>query len=712
MWRMENAYLLSAFKTISFIYDVITYPVYLILQQPWNKKHKSKQIKSDITKFDDHTIIIKTLSKPTSNHLTLVKDKIDTLQKVFQHAVNKYADSYCLGTRDVLAEEDEVQQNGRIFKKYVMGDYRWMTFTEVDKASDDFGNALVSLGQKPKDNIAIFAETRAEWMISVQACFKQNIPVVTLYATLGEDAIAHGINETEVTIVITSHDLLPKFKKILQLTPRVKTLIYMEDQLAKTNTSGYKDEVEIISFKSILKRGSEYTVTENHLPIKSDIAIVMYTSGSTGTPKGVNLSHTNLISTLKAFTDAINIDYKRDVFMGYLPLAHVFELLGELACLLCGIRIGYSTPLTMIDTSSKIKRGTKGDAAVLRPTLMTAVPLILDRIYKGINEKVSSGTTLQKTLFKFAFEYKRKWMERGFQTPLINMLVFKKTTALLGGRIRFILCGGAPLSPETHTLIKICLCENVQQGYGLTETSSCGSAMSRDDMSTGRVGAPLTVNDFMLVSWDEGSYRITDKPYPRGELIIGGDNISPGYYKNPEKTKEEFFEKDGKWWFKTGDIGQLETDGAIKIIDRKKDLVKLQGGEYVSLGKVESQLKTCPVVDNICIYGNPFHMYTIALVVPNRHHLIDMAKKLNIENVNEISIEELFSNKKLEKAVVDELAAHGRKNKLERFEIPTAIIICNDVWTPDNNLVTAAFKIKRREIYDKYKVQIDNLYQF
>lgn len=708
---MENVYLLSAFKTISFIYDVITYPMYYILQRPWIKKYNSKKMKSDITKLDDNTILIKTLSQPSINHLILVKDKIDTLQKVFQYAVQKYSDSYCLGTREVLAEEDEIQKNGRIFKKYVMGDYNWMTYKEVDIASDHFGNALISLGQKHKENIAIFAETRAEWMISVQGCFKQNIPVVTLYATLGEEAIAHGINETEVSIVITSHDLLPKFKNILQLTPKVKTLIYMKDQLTKTVTSGYKDGVEIISFESTLERGSKSKVTERNLPIASDIAIVMYTSGSTGIPKGVNLTHTNLISTLKAFTDAINIDYKKDVFMGYLPLAHVFELLGELACLLCGIRIGYSTPLTMIDTSSKIKRGTKGDASILKPTVITAVPLILDRIYKGIIEKVSGGTTLQKTLFKFAFEYKRKWMERGFETPLLNILVFKKTSALMGGRIRFILCGGAPLSPETHTLIKICLSEVVQQGYGLTETSSCGSAMSRDDMSTGRVGAPLTVNDFMLVSWKEGNYSITDKPYPRGEIIIGGDNISPGYYKNPEQTRKEFFHKNDKWWFKTGDIAELHDDGAIKIIDRKKDLVKLQGGEYVSLGKVESQLKTCPVVDNICIYGNPHHMYTIGLVVPNRQHLMCIAKKLNIEYANGTDMEQLFANKTLEKVVLEELAAYGKRNKLEKFEIPTAIMLCTDIWTPDNNLVTAAFKIKRREIYNKYKSKIDRLYQ-
>ncbi|XP_050444011.1 fatty acid CoA ligase Acsl3-like [Adelges cooleyi] len=709
---MENNAMLLALKTVSLIVDVITYPVYLVFERPWNRIIKSDAIKSKVTQIEESSILIQTVSDPSAGHLLIVREKIDTLYKVFHYAVAHYTDFSCLGTREILAEEDEVQTNGRTFKKYIMGDYKWMTFKELDIASDHFGNALISLGQQHKSNIAIFAETRAEWMIAVQGCFKQNFTVVTLYATLGIDAISHGINETETTVVVTSHNLLPKFRQILQLTPQVKTLIYMEDQLYATSTSGYNDSVEIISFSSLLQRGAEFTFDENHLPAPSDIAIIMYTSGSTGVPKGVNLSHRNLIATLKVFKDCTSISYENDIFMGFLPLAHVFELLAELSSLFCGVRIGYSSPLTIIDSSSKIKRGTKGDACILKPTIMTAVPLILDRIYKGINEKISGGSTFQKTVFKFAFDYKRKWMRRGFKTPLMDKLVFEKTSALMGGRLQSIICGGAPLTPETHTLIKVCLCEIVQQGYGLTETSSCGCAMSRDDMSTGRAGSPQTVNDFILTNWDEGGYRVTDKPYPRGEIIIGGENVSPGYYKNPQKTTEEFFEKDGKWWFKTGDIAQLEFDGAIKIIDRKKDLVKLQGGEYVSLGKVESQLKTCPIVDNICVYGNHFKTYTIALVVPNRPYLLDKATKLGIEDPENIDPEELYVNPRLVRAVLDELTAHGEKSKLERFEIPIAIKICTEIWTPDNDLVTAAFKLKRREIYAMYQADINNLCQY
>lgn len=160
-------------------------------------------------------------------------------------------------------------------------------------------------------------------------------------------------------------------------------------------------------------------LAENVPPKGEDIAIIMYTSGSTGTPKGVLLSHKNCIATMKGFCDMVEI-YPEDVLIGFLPLAHVFELVAESVCLMTGVSIGYSTPLTLIDTSSKIKRGCKGDASVLRPTCMTSVPLILDRISKGINDKVNSGSAFRKALFKFLYQYKVKWIQRGYQTPLID----------------------------------------------------------------------------------------------------------------------------------------------------------------------------------------------------------------------------------------------------------------------------------------------------
>ncbi|KAL1124303.1 hypothetical protein AAG570_002071 [Ranatra chinensis] len=706
---MDNLWVegaIGAIKAFVFVYDIITYPVYLILQRPWQKKQLSRRVKAKAISKDTHSITYRSVSGPAEIHSKMLAYGVDTLDKMLLYVLKMFSNKRCLGTRQIIAEEDERQPNGRIFKKYVMGDYKWRTFKDVNEEAVRFGRGLRVLGHLPKQNIVIFAETRAEWMIAAHGCFKQNFPVVTLYATLGEDAIAHGINETEVTVVVTTHDLLPKFRNILSKTPCVKTVIYMEDQLNKTDTTGFKSDVTILPFREVLQKGETATI-ESYPPTKDDIAIIMYTSGSTGVPKGVLLTHDNMMNTMGAYADAVPI-YNDDLFLGFLPLAHVFELLAESVCLLTGVPIGYSTPLTMIDTSSKIKKGTKGDASVLHPTCLTAVPLILDRIYKGIYDKVEKGTPFRKSLFKFAFEYKRVWMRRGFSCPIVDRIVFSQTRQLLGGKVRLILSGGAPLSPDTHELIKICLCDHVTQGYGLTETCSCATVMDHHDRTTGRAGGPTTLCDIRLVDWEEGNYRVSDKPYPRGEILIGGKNISRGYYKNPDKTREDFFEEDGRRWFKTGDIGECQEDGVIKIIDRKKDLVKLQAGEYVSLGKVETELKTCPVVENICVYGDASKDYTVALVVPNQAHLKNLAMRLDLPE--DLTFEQQCSNPRIEQAVIAALAEHGRKCKLEKFEIPAQVKLCTEVWSPDMGLVTAAFKLKRKDIQERYQTEINRMY--
>ncbi|XP_043470608.1 long-chain-fatty-acid--CoA ligase 3 isoform X1 [Leptopilina heterotoma] len=696
---------IHAIKALSYVYDLLTFPVYLILQRPWGKRKASRRIKAKPVARSEHSITYRSIDPPRSIHIHLESHKIDTMEKMLKFVANEHKSKRCLGTRQILAEEDELQPNGRVFKKYKMGEYKWKSFMEVEKLASSFSRGLRVLGLTAKKNIVIFAETRAEWMIAAHACFKQNLSVVTIYATLGDDAIAHGVNETEVDTVITSHELLPKVKRILPRLAEVKNIIYMEDQLKPTDTSDFKEGVRLIPFLEVISTGNA-SEAELVSPKGEDTAIIMYTSGSTGVPKGVLLSHKNMISTLKAFCDAIHIR-DDDVFMGYLPLAHVFELLSESVCLLTGVPIGYSSPLTMIDSSSKIQRGSKGDASVLHPTCLTAVPLILDRISKGINEKVKKSGVFRQAIFNFAYEYKLKWTRRGYDTPFFDKYIFGAARQVLGGKVRLIFSGGAPLSPDTHMQVKLCLCVQVIQGYGLTETTSCATVMDMKDRSSGRVGAPSTVCDIRLVNWEEAGYRVTDMPHPRGEILIGGENVSDGYYKVPDKTKEDFFHEDGRHWFRSGDIGEVHPDGCIKIIDRKKDLVKLQFGEYVSLGKVESELKTCPLVENICIYGDASKTYTVALVVPNPRSLEEMAIKLGITSTN---LEDLCNDPRIEKAVLEELVEQARKCKLQRFEIPGAVKLCAEQWSPDMGLVTAAFKLKRKAVEERYQHEISRMY--
>lgn len=255
-----------------------------------------------------------------------------------------------------------------------------------------------------------------------------------------------------------------------------------------------------------------------------------------------------------------------DVGIGFLPLAHVFELLAESVALLRGIPIGYSSSNTLLDNSSKVMRGCQGDANVLQPSVMTIVPLILDRISKTIDEKLNKATPMQKAIFDVAYRYKIRKLRRGFSTPILDHFIFKKMARVMGGRLRVMLSGGAPLSPETHDKCRVVLCCAVAQGYGLTETTAGATITSVRDTSTGRVGAPSALVDIKLVNWEEGNYRVTNKPYPQGEVVIGGETVSPGYYKLPGKTAEDFYDEDDKRWFRTGDIGEMHPDGVLKII--------------------------------------------------------------------------------------------------------------------------------------------------
>ncbi|XP_038211707.1 long-chain-fatty-acid--CoA ligase 4 [Zerene cesonia] len=696
---------LQTIRAVVLVYDILSFPIHLILQRPWRKRSMSRRIKASIIESSPDSITVRSVSTACALHQRLVRDNVTTMESMLRAAAARWQERPCLGTRTVLSEEDEPQANGRVFKKYNMGDYVWRSFRDVEQEARWFAAGLHELGCQPRQNVVMFAETRAEWMVAAHGCFKRSIPVVTIYATLGDEAIAHGINETEVSTVITTHDLLPKFKKILAKTPKVETIIFMEDQLKTTDRDGFKPGIKIVAYKEVIEKGKQSKV-ESHPPLPSDTAIVMYTSGSTGVPKGVVLSHRNMVATLKSFADGVPI-YDDDMLMGFLPLAHVFELLAESLCIIGGVPIGYSTPLTMLDSSSKIMKGTKGDATILQPTCITTVPLIMDRISKGITDKVSRSGEFAGAFFKWAYAYKQGWMKRGYDTPILNTIVFKKVRALLGGRVRLMIAGGAPLAPDTHTQVRLCLCCDVIAGYGLTETTSCATIMDLLDRSTGRVGAPTTGTDIKLVNWEEGNYRVGNKPYPQGEIVIGGDSVAEGYYKNPEKSREEFVDVGGRRWFRSGDIGELHHDGCIKIIDRKKDLVKLQAGEYVSLGKVEAELKTCPIVENICVYGDSSKTYTVALLVPNPRHLAELAARIGLP---EMDFDQLCQNGEVEKAVVKELADHARKCGLEKFEVPAAVKLCTEVWSPDMGLVTAAFKIKRKDIQERYKEDIKRMY--
>ncbi|XP_009363157.2 long chain acyl-CoA synthetase 9, chloroplastic [Pyrus x bretschneideri] len=637
---------------------------------------------------------------------------VTTLAELFEQSSKRFLERRLLGTRALIAREVEVSKDGRSFEKLHLGDYEWLTYGKAFEVVCNFASGLAQLGHNREEKVAIFADTRKEWFLALQGCFRRNVTVVTIYASLGEEALCHSLNETEVTTVICGQKELKKLLDISGKLDTVKRIICMDANIP-SSASSVQSRWRITSFDDVEKLGRENPVDPD-LPLPEDIAVIMYTSGSTGLPKGVMMTHANVLAVASAVMTIVPGLGGKDVYLAYLPLAHILELAAENFLVAVGSAIGYGSPLTLTDTSSKIKRGTKGDATALTPTVLTAVPAILDRIRDGVLNKVNAKGGLAKILFHLAYTRRLSavngsWFGAwGLEKFLWNLLVFRKVRAVLGGRLRFILSGGAPLSGDTQRFINICFGSPIGQGYGLTETCAGGTFSEFDDTSVGRVGAPLPCSFVKLIDWPEGGYLNTDTPMPRGEIVIGGPNVTLGYFKNEEKTRESYkVDEKGMRWFYTGDIGRFHGDGCLEIIDRKKDIVKLQHGEYVSLGKVEAALSVCPYVDNIMLHADPFHSYCVTLVVASRVTLEEWAAK---QEITFTDFADLCSKAETIKEVQASLVKEAKKARLEKFEIPAKIELLSEPWTPESGLVTAALKLKRDVIRKAFSEDLAKLY--
>ncbi|CAM8888073.1 unnamed protein product [Rhodiola kirilowii] len=639
-----------------------------------------------------------------------------TLANMFEQSCKKNSSNKFLGTRKVISREFVAANDGRKFEKLHLGDYEWETYGQTFERACDFASGLINFGHQSDSRIAIFSDTRAEWLIAFQGSFRQNLTVVTIYASLGEDALVHSLNETEVSTLVCDSKQLRKLASISSSLKTIQHVIYFEDDGVSIDSS-VLDGVsawKVSSFSEIQKLGKENPVPPT-LPSKTDAAIIMYTSGSTGLPKGVLIPHVSIISTAAAIKGLIPNLSTKDIYMAYLPLAHVFELAAETIAITAGCAIGYSSSLTMTDNSSKIKKGTKGDTSVLKPTLMAAVPAILDRIRDGVTKKVEERGGLAKKLFNLAYNRTLKTAEGswfgawGLEKLLWDALVFKNVRSLIGGNIRYMLCGGAPLSADSQRFMNVCMGAPVGIGYGMTETCAGACFTEHDDPSVGRVGPPLPCCYIKLVSWEEGGYLVTDKPMPRGEIVVGGPNVTTGYFKAEDKTHEVYkVDERGMRWFYTGDVGQFHPDGCLEVIDRKKDIVKLQHGEYISLGKVEAALASCNYIDNIMVYADPLNSYCIALIVPARKELEKWAQGAGVQYED---FSKLCEQPEALSEVQQALSKVAKSARLDKFEVPAKIKLLPEPWTPESGLVTAALKLKREQIKAKFKDELQKLYK-
>ena len=670
-------------------------------------------------RIDQTSHIYRTVAKPL---LQLGTDQeVTTLSELFLTSCDRYKSRICLGSRELIGTIRDSQ--GRT--KLIQGNYQWLTYNQAYLEAADFALGLKATCEvNPGDRVAIYAETKREWLLACQGCFLQNLTVVTCYASLGEEALLHCLQETEVRVVMADSRLV---RRLLPLTPKLPHLKYVILLDGSSTEEFCVGKISLIEYNDVLNNALQRPRVYQ-VPTPTDTAFIMYTSGSTGIPKGVMISHANVMSALWGIQDRMNVT-ESDVYLGYLPLAHILELIAEHLHLMVGASIGYGSPHTLTDKSVKTNPGTSGDATELRPTLMAAVPAVLDKIRDSITGHMDRSNWLVKWLFNHSFRAKQhvlNYAEGNFDISWYQRIFLNRIKYSLGGQVRAMISGGAPLSRETQEFMRICFDVPILQGYGLTETCAAGTITYLHETGYGRVGGPLSCNYIRLVDWEEGGYLCSDENNgkinkPRGEVYLGGDNITMGYFNNEEKTEEDYSETEdpttGKKirWFHTGDIGQIHPDGSLEIIDRRKDLVKLSCGEYVSLGKVESKLKLSPYIDNVMVFAPvlPVQTSTVAVIQVTdaegkRTPLQDYATKHNIQSND---LEALCQLPEIRKLVNDDVLKQCQYAWLKPFETPSRIHLTSTEWTADNGLVTAALKLRRENLKTHYATELSEMYQ-
>ncbi|KAK7348976.1 hypothetical protein VNO80_23778 [Phaseolus coccineus] len=582
-----------------------------------------------------------------------------------------------------------------------VGSYAWLTYQEVYDAALKMGSAMRSRGVNPGDRCGIYGSNCPEWIIAMEACNSCAVSYVPLYDTLGPNAVEFIINHAEVSIAFVQEKKIPSVLSCLvQCSSNLKTIVSFGSVSTTQKKEAEEHGVSCFSWGEFLLLGC----LDWDLPSKkkTDICTIMYTSGTTGDPKGVVIKNQAFMAEVLSVDHILKLTDRvaaeDDVYFSFLPLAHVYDQIMETYCISKGSSIGFWQG----DVRFLLE-----DVQALQPTMFCGVPRVFDRICAGIKSRLSSAGALQSTLFQCAYNYKLKYLEKGLPqhkaAPLFDRLVFEKTKQALGGRVRILLSGAAPLPRHVEEFMRVTSGSTLSQGYGLTEScAGCFTAIGDVYSMTGTVGVPMTTIEARLESVPEMEYDALSN-VARGEICLRGNTLFSGYHKREDLTKEVIV--DG--WFHTGDIGEWQPNGAMKIIDRKKNIFKLSQGEYVAVENIENKYLQCPLIASIWVYGNSFESFLVAVVIPERKAIEDWALVHNVSD----DFKSLCDNLKARKYILDELNSTGQKHQLRGFELLKAIHLEPNPFDMERDLVTPTFKLKRPQLLKYYKDHIDLLYK-
>jgi len=615
---------------------------------------------------------------------------IPTVVELARYCAKTHASKPFLGVREVLPDGTR-------------GDFKWRTYAEVFDESVQFAHGIASLGLQPQDKVGVYSANCVEWKVAELACYMHSLIIVSLYDSLGPSAVEFIIQHAGVKIVLCNENLLEKFSQALSsIQPgQISHVIVIPNLISKPKN---KDELiekiknmgyQVESYADLLEKGKERNQNLVN-PTPKDLATIMYTSGTTGEPKGVMSSHGNILGCLAGFK-AIDNFTGTYVYLSFLPLAHIMERVGQYSIAYKGGKIAfYSGDIRML----------MEDFKKLRPTMVVGVPRIYQRVYDKVMGEIEAGSPVKRLLFKIAYHMKKKSLEEGHtETDTIwDRLVFNKIRAsLFGPDIQRLSSGSAPLSATVQEFLKVCITPIIREGYGLTETTA-GATMQTDVFKPGDVGPPLPSMEIKLVDVPEMNYSVLDKPFPRGEICIRGPCIFQGYYKDKVKTDEAI---DIHGWFHSGDIGRINEDGTISIVDRKKNIFKLSQGEYIAPEYLENVYSRSPLVAQCFVYGDSFQSYLVAVIIPDA----EVAKTWANANSKPTELAKLCQDPDFKKAVFEDMKRVGQEAKLMGYEYVQGIHLDNTMWTLETGLLTPTFKLKRVDCYKKYETEIKAMYK-
>ena len=559
------------------------------------------------------------------------------------------------------------------------GSKEWVTLTYKEAADQvkQVSLGLRALGIGPGDRVALLSENRPEWVIADLAALAAGAATVPIYPTLPASQIAHILADSGAKAVIVSDaKQMAKVMTSRASAPSLSALITLDAESA---------EEGVLTLASVIEAGAaamfDVTYEAQRDSVKhDDLLSIVYTSGTTGSPKGAMLTHGNMAAAL----DGANAKFPEftppnDVALSFLPLSHVFERVTYYLVLTQGAHTAYNDSIfKLLDNMAEIK-----------PTFMQCVPRVFESIQERVLDGVEKLPERQKKLTQRALELggivaKRRNAGKPVSPLLLGLFLFydtlilSKIRARFGGRLKFLVSGGAPLSAATATFF-LAIGIPILEGWGLTETTAAAAANPRGRVKIGTVGPHLA--------------GVTVKTAEDGEILVKGPTVMRGYWDNPDATAEVI---DTEGWFHTGDIGELDSQGYLRITDRKKDILVLANGKKVAPQPIENRLKTSPLIAEVVLLGD--NSGTVgALVVPNYDLLKTWAKEQgrDLKKSEELAADP--AAKKYIKSEIDKLS-----KDLADFEKIKRLALLPHAFTQDSGELTPTLKVKRKVVAEKY----------